>query len=95
MTYSQGTDNNTNRVLSVLRSALTLTGGGCDGGEGHVSDVPLPADGGPGREAHAVVLHHQREGVPGEVRAQVLTAHHHPAAAPQALGDAEGEGEEG
>ena len=71
----------------LVRSAFTLTRGGGDSGEGHVANVPLSADGGPGRLGQGVVLHHQREGVPGEISAQVMAAHNHPAAAPQAGGN--------
>ena len=53
-----------------------MTSVGDDGVEAEVSDAPLPADCGPRRLAWVVVLHNQRETVPGEVGANVLLTHH-------------------
>lgn len=54
-----------------------MTSVGDDCVEGEVTDAPLPADCGPWRLAWMVVLHHQRETVPGEVWAYMLLTHHH------------------
>lgn len=54
---------------------LTIVGEDCV--EREVADVPLSADWGPWRLTWTVVLHHQRETLPGEVSAYMLVTHPH------------------
>lgn len=57
----------------------TSAGHGC--AEGEVTDAPLPAHCSPRWMAWMIILHHQREALPGEVWANVLLVHHHTRAA--------------
>ncbi len=67
----------THHCTTVLCVCFQLTSVGDDCAEGEVIDAPFSADRGPRRQARTVVLHHQRETVPGEVRSDMLLTHQH------------------